>query len=173
MEQSDYMEQVERLQDTLEAEAAEYRRLVSLTESERTAILSNDVDALHATVEAKETLTVHLARWAQKREYLTTNLAKEFGLPENAALTDLLAYFEETLAQKLTALREEFISLVERLITLNHGNQMLLRSELVRVESTFDYIKHTTIRPDGHYSARGAATVRPQRSTDSIFNWQI
>ncbi len=173
MEQFDYVEQVERLHDTLEAEAAEYRRLVLLTENERDAILQNDIDTLNATVEAKETLTVHLARWAQKREYLTACFVREFGLPETSTLTDLLAHFEETLAQKLTALREEFINLVERLITLNHGNQLLLRSELVRVESTFDYIARTVIKPDGHYTARGAATMQPQRKTDSIFNWQI
>lgn len=158
------------LEQTLLEEAAEYRALVSLTEQEQEALMSNDLQGLEQTIREKETLLAKVATWAGKRENLTTTLAAMFGLAANATLTDILSHIEETSAQKMITLREEFIELVERLISLNYTNKMILQTELVRVDSTFQYITTTLSEPANGYTARGSSK---NSAGKNILNWQI
>lgn len=158
------------LEQTLLEEAAEYRALVSLTEQEQKALMSNDLEGLEQTIQAKETLLAKLATWANRRESLTATLAAMFGLAANATLTDILAHIEAASAQKMIALREEFIELVERLISLNYTNKMILQTELVRVDSTFQYIRATFSEPANGYTAHGS---NKNSAGKNILNWQI
>lgn len=159
---------VEDLHITLAKEAEDYRLLVAATQRERTALVENSMDALNATVQEKETLTARLAQWAEKREQLTAFLAGCLGLPATVTLTDLVSHFEETIARQLLALRDEFITLVEQLIILNHGNQLLLQSELVRIETTFDYITTSVTKPVANYTVNGSQ-IRPTSQAGSNF----
>lgn len=158
------------LEQTLAKEAAEYRQLVSLAEREQQALMSNNLQKLEQTIREKETLLTQVATWASKREKLTAALAAKFGLASNATLTDILAHIEEKVAQKMIALREEFIELMERLITLNYTNKMILQTELVRVDSTFQYITSTFSEPANGYTASGS---NKSSAGKNILNWQV
>lgn len=158
------------LEQTLLEEAAEYRTLVSLAEREQQALMSNDLQGLEQTIKAKETLLAKVATWASKRESLTATLAAMFGLASSATLTDILVHIEAASAQKMIALRAEFIELVERLISLNYTNKMILQTELVRVDSTFQYITATFSEPTNGYNARGS---NKNSAGKNILNWQI
>jgi len=164
---------LETLYATLVAEAEDYRQLVAVTEREREALLGNNVTDLNTAIKAKQSLMSHLTRWAEKREQMTLAIAQELNLPANASLTDIIVHLGETIAQKLIAVREEFIDLMEQLITLNYANKLILQSELVRVDSTFDYIAAMAAEPNSNYSAPGANSFAANNASGNILNWQI
>ena len=159
------------LGQVLSNEAAEYRQLVVLVAREQAALKSNDLDELNDAVRQKQALIPGINRWTSRREQLTAALAARFNLPTNATLTDILAHFEGAIAQKIIQLREEFIELMEQLITLNHANKMILQTELVRVNSTYDYIAAMLAEPKDGYAASG--TTQSGQNRGNILNWEV
>jgi hypothetical protein len=158
------------LQNTLTKEASGYRKLVELTRREQEALRTNNLVDLAVMVQDKEELLPQLQQWEANREQLVAQLAGEFQLPVAATLTDLIERLDGAIAQKLAALREEFVNLVEQLIRLSHANQMILQAGLVRVDATFQYLASLTATKPAHYSANGAGPSSPQ--TGNVLNWE-
>jgi len=100
------------------------------------------------------------------------HLAKEFNLPSDISLLDLITHLDDAVAKKLSDIRNEFIQLVEQLLTMNHGNQLMLQSGLVRVESTFDYLSTLATPCDGSYTANGSSHTH-QNVGGNMLNRQV
>lgn len=164
--------EVETLQNTLIDEAEGYRQLVALTQREREALVHNRLDELNAVVKEKLALATSLKQWEKMREQITANLARLLGLPANVSLADLAAAFEESIAQKLLALRDEFIGLVEQLVKLNYTNRQLLQTELVRIDATFDYIASTSSGTHGQYYTAVGNQSDYRQPGGNLLNWR-
>jgi len=162
---------IQQLEDTLVHEAAEYRQLVALTAREQAALKASDLAELNDTIREKQSLLPKISHWTTRRERLTAALAARFNLPTDATLTDLLAHVEGAIAEKMIALREEFIELMEQLIVLNHTNKMILQTELARVDSTYDFITAMFSEPNDNYAPPGASQSGNNRGY--ILNWEI
>lgn len=164
-------QKIEELQNILEAEARAYRQLIHLTQTERTALQAENLDELSAVTEQKQKLMEKVSAWEQVRTKVVAHLAREFNLSPDTSLLDLITHLDDTMAQRLSDIRTEFIQLVEQLLTLNHGNQLMLQTGLVRVESTFDYLSVLATPRDNNYTATGNATTASQRA-GNMLNWQ-
>lgn len=162
---------IEALETVLASEAAEYRRLVALTANEQSALKAGDVVTLTETVQQKQALLPQLNRWAKRREQLTASLAATLHLPADATLTDLLANIEGAVSGTLVTLREEFIELMEQLITLNHANKLILQTELARVDSTYRYIASLLSEPEPVYAPNHTGNGSSARG--NILNWEV
>lgn len=164
-------EQIEELQNILVAEADAYRQLITLTETERIALQTENLDSLTAVTEEKQKLLEQVSAWEQVRTKVVSHLAQEFDLAPDISLLDLITHLDEAMAQKLSAIRAEFIQLVEQLLTLNHGNQLMLQTGLVRVESTFDYLSVLAAPRNNSYTATGSSATASQGG-GNMLNWQ-
>ncbi len=162
---------IEALETVLASEAAEYRQLVALTANEQAALKQGDVVTLTETIRQKQALLPQLNRWAKRREQLTASLAAALHLPANATLTDLLTHIEGAVADTLIALREDFIDLMEQLITLNHANKLILQTELVRVDATYRYITSLLTEPEPVYAPNHTGNGTNARG--NILNWEV
>jgi flagellar biosynthesis/type III secretory pathway chaperone len=163
---------MEELHKVLSNEAETYRQLVDLTQREREALQKESLVDLTEVTHNKEVLMGNLVKLEQLRGQVVTALAKDLNLPAGASLLDLINHLDETIAQKLSTLRQEFINLVEQLLTLNHGNQLLLQSGLAHIEATFDYLASVVTPADGNYTARGGTQPQQQTTTGNMLNWQ-
>ncbi len=162
---------IEALETVLASEAAEYRRMVALTANEQTALKRGDMVTLNETIRQKQALLPQLNRWAKRREQLTASLAAALHLPADATLTDLLATIGDTVSDTLITLREEFIELMEQLITLNHANKLILQTELARVDSTYRYIASLFSEPEPVYAPNRTGNGTGTRG--NILNWEV
>lgn len=162
---------VEKLHQLLVCEANGYRQLVALAQRERAALRAENLAELAAAVQHKESLLPQLKQWETAREQLVARLRQDLQLAATATLGDLLERLDGAIAQKLTVLRTEFVSLVEQLVQLNHGNQLMLHSGLARVDATFGYLASLAAPPDGHYTPRGGGPV--QTPTGNVLNWEV
>jgi flagellar biosynthesis/type III secretory pathway chaperone len=164
---------VEMLHTILSDEAEAYRQLVQLARREHTALQHENLPELVTATRDKEVLMAKLGQWEQKREQLVAHLAKELKLPYGATLSDLIVRLDDTIAHKLSALRQEFVNLMEQLLTLNHSNRLLLQAGLTRVEATFDFLASIAIPADGSYTATGGSHVQSQAAAGNVLNWEI
>lgn len=163
---------VEQLQTTLSHEAAGYHQLVELARREYAALKTNNLSDLAATVQNKEALLGKLQQWEKSREQLVTRLVQDFKLPATATLSDLIERFDDAIATRLSALRDEFVDLMEELLMLNHTNHRIIQAGLVRVEATFDYLASQALPADGQYSHQGSAPRPSEAATGHILNWK-
>jgi len=163
----------EQLYHLLSKEVDGYRELVNLTQREHTALKEQNLSELTTVVQGKERILLRLKQWEQAHEGLTSQLVEEFQLPLTATLSDLIACLDSAIAPKLMELREEFVSLVEQLIKLNHGNQLMLQAGLVRVEATFNYLASLATPTNGNYTAGGPKTLPSQATTGNVLNWEV
>ncbi|MCG3210096.1 MAG: hypothetical protein FOGNACKC_03725 [Anaerolineae bacterium] len=161
---------IEELQSILTHEAGGYRQLVALAQREHEALRQENLVQLSAAVQDKESLLPQLKKWEAAREQLVTRLAGEFHLPASATLSDLIDRLDEAMARKLSALRQEFVTLLEQLLRLNQTNQMMLQAGLVRVDATFGYLASLAAPSNGHYTPRGAS--QSQSSAGQMLNWE-
>lgn len=162
---------LDALYQTLTGEVEDYRQLIHLTQREQTALQNGSLADLLATVEGKENLLNRLAQWEQARQRIMASLAQRLQLPA-ASLLDLLAYCDGSIGQKLAALRQEFAGLVEQLRSLNQSNQLLLQTELVRVNATLNFVLAIAAF-DGPYSTRGTSQNTSLPAAGHVLNWQI
>jgi flagellar biosynthesis/type III secretory pathway chaperone len=162
---------LEALYQTLSNEVDGYRQLVTLTQSERVVLQTGNLSELMAKIQGKESLLSRLAQWEQARRRIMTSLAERLALPV-ASLSDLLVYCDETIGPKLSTLRQELITLVEQLRSLDQNNQLLLQAELVRVNVTLKFLL-SDLAPDGQYVANGASLAPRLPVTGNVRNWQI
>lgn len=163
---------VDALHKALLAEAEAYKKLIALVEREKPALQRENLAGLAELIRDKEALMEEIVQRERAREQLVARLAKALALPETISLSDLITHFDELTAQKLSALRQGFIDLVEQLLILNHGNRLLMQSGLDRVEATFDYLAAVVAPPDGNYTARGANRPQKQLTAGQMLNWQ-
>jgi len=162
---------LDALYHTLISEVEDYRHLITLTESEQAALQKGNLTDLMATVQGKENLLSRLAQWEQARQRITATLAERLQLPA-ASLSDLLSHCDQAIGQKLSALRQEFVGLVEQLRSLNQSNQLLLQTELVRVNATLNYVLGP-VASDSPYSVRGASRNTRLPVAGNVLNWRI
>jgi flagellar biosynthesis/type III secretory pathway chaperone len=167
------VKQIEELQNILVAESEAYQQLITLTQAERSALQKEDLDNLTSVTQEKQELLEKVSAWEQVRATIMAHLANEFGLPPDVSLLDLITHMDESVADTLSDIRNEFIQLVEQLLTLNHGNQLMLQTGLVRIESTFDYLSTIAAPRNSSYSANGnSATPTRQQASGNMLNWQ-
>lgn len=148
---------VEALHQTLSNEVEDYRQLVNLTQHEHVALQNGSLTDLITTVQSKESMLSRLVQREENRQQLMTILLERLQLPASASLADLITCCDEIIAQKLATLRQEFINLVEQLNALNHDNQVLLQSELARVNATFNFAM-AMLTPDKQYTINGLSS---------------
>jgi flagellar biosynthesis/type III secretory pathway chaperone len=163
----------EQLHHLLSKEVDGYRELVTLTQREHTALKEQNLSELTTVVQGKERILLRLKQWDQAREGLMTQLTAEFQLPLTATFSDLMACLDSAIASNLIELRDEFAGLVEQLIKLNHGNQLMLQAGLVRVEATFNYLASLATPTNGNYTAGGPKTLPSQATTGNVLNWEV
>lgn len=161
----------EALLQTLVSEVEDIRRLVSLTQSERTALQNGNLADLMAAIQGKESLLNRLAQWEQARSRILNGLADRLQLPA-ASLSDLLAHCDDVIGQKFSLLRQEFVGLAEQLRSLNQGNQLLMQTELVRVNATLNFVL-AALASDGPYSGGGSSQTPRLPTAGNVLNWQI
>lgn len=166
-------EKVEALHQILTKEAATYQQLIEITQRERIALQEEDLVDLETTFRDKKNLIVLLNDWEQNREQLIASIAQELQLPATTSLSELISHFDKAIAHKLSKLRQEFINLVEQLLSLNFGNQLLLRGELDRIDATFDYLALATVPVEGNYTSNKDRRIQKQAATGNVLNWQI
>jgi flagellar biosynthesis/type III secretory pathway chaperone len=182
---------LEDLHNVLCAEAEAYRRLVDLTQRERSALQAGKLTEVEATTREKEAIVESLAQQEEKRELIVAHLAKELRLPTSASLLELVSALtkrlpsfssassdlrgapgrEHSILQELKSLHQEFVSLVEQLLMLNQGNRSVIRAELARVNATFDYLARTFTSPNEQYTSNGKDHSQP--TAGGVLNWQI
>lgn len=164
---------LESLQQTLTHEIEDYRQLAALTHQERVALQSGNLDDLIATVGAKESLLTRLSTWERNRQQLIAHLAAILKKPASITLSELLTFCDDNIAQKLSALRQEFIALVEQIRGLSQGNQLLLQAELVRVDVTVNYLL-AAITPGGYQPVHMAGNPAPKLPVaGNMLNWRV
>lgn len=163
---------IDNLHHTLANEVEDYRQLLSLTQREQVALQHGSLTDLVATTEAKTSLLQRLADWEKMRQQIVIKLAEKMKLPVTPSLSDLITFCDETAAEKLNALRQEFVILTEQLRLLNQRNQLMLQTELVRVNTTVNYLFSGTSMGSG-YSTNGISThLTPPSSAGTVFNWK-
>ena len=161
----------ESLHQTLANEIKDYRQLITLTQLEHVALQDGNLSDLLATTQNKENLLIKLAQWEQIRTRIMANLAEQLRMP-SPSLTDLITCCNETVGQTLSALHQEFVTLVEQLRTLNQNNHLLLQTEMVRVNAILNFV-FSTIAPGGQYSVNGSSQTTQQSLAGKVLNWQI
>jgi flagellar biosynthesis/type III secretory pathway chaperone len=166
-----HLPSAEDLYHALDGEVEACRELVALTQRERLALQADNLDDLAAATQHKEALARSLARWEQVRERIVRRLLEELRLPAGASLSEIIAQTDGAIAHKLVTLRQELAGLMEQLLTLNHGNRLLIQAELARVEATFEYLARVAAPPDGHYTANG--NRRSPAAAGQALNWQV
>ncbi|MFN8457149.1 MAG: flagellar protein FlgN [Anaerolineae bacterium] len=159
---------LESLYQTLTSEIEDYRQLVVLTHQERAALQSGNLDDLIGTVQKKETLLTRLNKWEKARQQLMAHLAALLKLSTTISLADVLAFCDEGIAPKLSALRQEFLALSEQVRSLTQGNQLLLQAELVRVDATVNYLL-SDVTP-GNYHANSTPRLPV---AGNVLNWRV
>lgn len=164
---------IDSLHHTLANEVEDYRQLLSLTQREQVALQRGSLTDLVATTEAKTSLLQRLADWEKIRQHIVIKLAEKLKLPVTPSLSHLITCCDETVAEKLNTLRQEFISLAVQLRLLNQGNQLLLQTELVRVNATVNYLLSGTSMGVGYSTSGISAHLAPPPSAGNIFNWQV
>lgn len=166
-----YSSAAEELLNGLAGESETYRQLMLLTQSERGALQEHNLTRLAEIVRQKEAILANLMQGEKTRQELVTRLTQEIGLPDNASLSDIIAGLDGPLAQQLAQVRQELTDLVEQLLSLNHGNHLLIKSELEQVEATFNYLVSAVSNNEGHYSANGEG---PRQATPgTVLNWEV
>ena len=165
-------ENVTALYELLANQADAYRELIELTRQEHQALQHEDVAGLAEVTFSKETIVDRLGHWDSAREQLTASVASALKLPSTTPLSDIIAHLDQPTAEKLSALRQEFIDLFEQLLGLAHGNRLLLESGLARVNATFDHISALAVPSDGQYTASGDKQTVSEGAAGSVLNWQ-
>jgi flagellar biosynthesis/type III secretory pathway chaperone len=161
------------LQETLSSEVEDYRQLLLLTQREQVALQKGNLVDLMATIPDKASLLQRLAEGEKSRQKTVVTLAEKLKLPADASLADLITFCDEAAGQNLSALRHEFMGLAEQLSHLNQGNQLLLQSELARVNATVNYFLSHMIAGAG-YTVSGMTTPSSlSQVTGNVLNWQI
>lgn len=164
---------IDTLHNTLVNEVEDYRQLLSLTQCEQIALQNGNLTDLTATTEAKISLLQRLADWEKTRQQIMAKLAEKLKLPTTPSLSELIVFCDETVAEKLATLRHEFINLTEQVYLLNQGNQLLLQTELVRVNATVNYLLSGTSASVGYTTSGISAHLTPSTSAGNVFNWQV
>jgi flagellar biosynthesis/type III secretory pathway chaperone len=164
---------IEELHSLLNTEAEGYQQLLALTRVEQTALKEENLVTLTAVTQDKQAVMDKLARWEQAREKLVSVLAAQLNLPPGASMLELIAHLDEAVAARLLEMRNRFINMVELLLTLNHGNRLMLQTSLARVEATFDYLSSVAAPPDGSYTAKGSAHTQNQAAAGNMLNWHV
>lgn len=164
---------VDTLHHTLVGEVEDYQQLLSVTQREQVALQTGSLIDLKATTEAKSSLLQRLADWENTRQQIMAKLAEKLKLPVIFSLSDLIAFCDENTAEKLTALRQDFASLAEQLHLLNQGNQLLLQTELVRVNVTVNYLLSGASMGVGYTTNGVSAHLATPPSAGNVFNWQV
>jgi flagellar biosynthesis/type III secretory pathway chaperone len=163
---------LESLHQTLIGEIEDYRQLAVLTQQEQVALQDGNLDDLICTVQKKEGLLTRMGKWEKTRQQVIAHLAAILKLPANVSLADLLVFCDEGIAQKLAALRQEFLALSEQIRRLSQGNQLILQSELVRVDATINYLLSDVTA--GSYCAPkgGVNSISKLPVAGHLLNWQ-
>jgi len=162
---------VEELHDALAGETESYRQLIALSRRERTALEEKNLTNLAEVVRQKEDILDGLARREKARERIVSRLSLEMTLPDSASLSDIISVLEGPTAQKMAYLRQKLSGVVQQLLSLNHGNHLLLQSEADHVDATFDYLMSCALIEDGHYTSEGSSHSQPTRG--NILNWEV
>jgi flagellar biosynthesis/type III secretory pathway chaperone len=182
---------LEDLYDVLRDEAESYRRLVLLTQRERSALHAGKLTDMETAIREKEAILASVAQQERRRELIVAHLAKERRLPAGVSLLELISDLAETvpslnlstshlsgtsgkensMLQKLKSLYQEFASLAEQLLMLNQGNRSVIQAELVRVNATFEYLSQIFKSSNERYTCRGKDHLQP--NAGSVLNWQI
>lgn len=166
-----YSPAVEDLLVGLVGETETYRQLMLLTQSERNALQEHNLTSLAEIVRQKEAILANLMQGEKTRQEMVARLTQDIGLPGDASLSDIIAALDGPVAQQLAQLRQELTDLVTQLLALNHGNHLLLKSELDQVEATFNYLMSTVFNSEGHYSVNGEGP--PQAAPGAVLNWEV
>lgn len=163
----------ESLHQTLTIEIEDYRQLAMLTQQERAALQSGNLDDLVCAVQKKEGLLIRLDKWAKTRQQLINHLAVMLRLPVTTSLVDLLAFCDEGIAQKLSVLRQEFLALAEQIRGLSQGNQLLLQVELLRVDATVNYLLSNVTMGSYHSPKDAGNSAHRLPVAGNMLNWQV
>ncbi len=163
---------LESLHQTLTGEIEDYRQLAMLTQQERVALQGGNLDDLICAIQKKEGLLTRLSQWEKARQQVMAHIAALLKLPATISMADLLAFCDEGIAQKLSVLRQEFLTLSEQIRGLSQGNQLLLQTELVRVDATINYLL-SDVATGSYHSPKGAGNSASRLPVAGhMLNWQ-
>jgi flagellar biosynthesis/type III secretory pathway chaperone len=154
---------VDGLVNTLSSQSTAYCQLATLARQQQSAICAQDTAALLQTVEGQQRLLLELNRLEQNRVTFATGTAMAFGIADQPSLKSLIASAAPGLSTRLRHLREEILTYVADLATLNRQNALLLTSSVELTNATLNYLargaeNHTTYTPRGYRGNAVGAT---------------
>jgi flagellar biosynthesis/type III secretory pathway chaperone len=145
----------------LDNQADAFRQLVSVTQREQETLKRGDLDNLKSITLEKQALATRLDELERIRERLVARLSRELNLSEGAYSSEILAGLDEDIDEHFSALQSEFARLGEQLLSLNHGNQILIEARLAQIDATLDYLARNAAAPDGYYTIKGENHTLP------------
>lgn len=151
----DLQQPLTALEAALVSEFRAYQILVTLTQDERQALLSSNVQALQDLLNQKESLLGNLERLESARTTALGNWARAANV-EAHTVTEVLANLESPAVERMQRLRDGILALIAQLQELSHGNRALANSALEGVEAVHNFLLSLSQAPTG-YQRPGAS----------------
>ncbi len=151
------------LMETLSSQSTAYGHLVTLARQEQTAICAQDTPALLQAIEVQQKVLAELNRLEEDRVAHAARTARAFGIGGEPNLESLVARVAPALSSRLSQLREQILTQVADLATLNRQNALLLTSSMDLTNATLNYLargarNHATYTPRGYRGSAGGST---------------
>jgi flagellar biosynthesis/type III secretory pathway chaperone len=150
------------LEDALVGEFRAYQSLVALTQTERQALVANNLTTLQEALAQKETLVGNLERLESARQTALEAWAGVTGI-EAHTLTDILSSLDTASSERLKRLRDGILALTTQLCEMSQGNRALANSALDGVTAVHNFLLSLSQVSTG-YQRPGA----PQNISPSI-----
>ena len=138
------------------------QKLVEVTKSERSGLLTNRAEHILTSVDAKEVVLDQLSLIDDHRRMLVQESALLLNLPgDSASIQDLLPYLNPQSASSIRRLFDGISTLVTQVRDLNYGNQALAASRLDYLQSLQAFLVEASLPDAGYRSPCSAKQPEP------------
>ncbi|MCQ2496843.1 MAG: flagellar protein FlgN [Lachnospiraceae bacterium] len=160
---------IDELVDTMSKENDIYKELIPIADEKTRVIIKNDLDALQEITDKEQRTIEKINALERRREEVIVNIGTV--LSRNPRTLDMKTLMEIMKKQpeeraKLAKIHDELKDTLNRLVTINDRNKVLIQQSLEMIEFNMNIIQSTRMSPGVNNYTRGAAEQQvPQAGT--------
>lgn len=153
---------IEELIDTLNKENIEYEKLLELSKSKATAIVSRNIPALEKITDDEQTVVTAISNLDAKRAQVTRDIADVINKDvETLKLSVLIELLSKQPAEQnaLSEIHDKLKSTVGSVRSINESNRQLIDQSLEMVEFDLNMMRAMRQAPETNNYGRSAVSV--------------
>jgi len=137
----------------LEEETGLYGLMLSLTQSEKDAVINSNLDEMNKIAEEKDTLFFKIQTVEGQRQDVVKELAESMEWsPHDLTLGKLSQLVKEPYSSRLKERRSNLLALVQSIRDINSSNRELINHSLELVRSSFSFLNNATAHKTVYHS---------------------